>query len=571
MLPLGLGAGLGFLFRDCGVQLPTGMSKNIDDELQRTARQAMAGLRPVRQGEEVGGLPFRRLLSAVFRARYLVFGTTLFGILVGTFLAITTANSYVSTGKFLFTASGAESRRLDPTRATETSQETIGSGATYILSTDGLLQRVVDRVGAKRILAPYQPANPDASTAKAWFYKIQRDWNATKPGDLTPSEALKRLRRTIHIERPRFTDVLVATCAANEPGLAQEILAVYLDEAVKWHIEKYEDKAAYDAAELTATQSRAESEVASNQLRSFLKEHAIADFVAEKERLHIVEAEAASRLTKYTDDLEIQRRVLADLNKSLEGPQAIPRYITEKRKLDITTEALNKLGDRLADLETERTRLLGQLRDPQNSQIQEKDKLISQCMEAMRRLSREAVNAEEVEVQVGNPDYASAQERRNEAVQEVSLLETKTKMAAEFDREAKARLKALLDIEPEFQKLNTALVQSEDVLEAAEATWLAAQQKRALGKGNFSSLKKVEDASLPLEKEAPNRSRLILAATLVGLFVGLGLVLLIALPDNIVRTREDLEDLDGLPVIGVMPRLDSRNLKRHLFRRRRGW
>ncbi len=105
------------------------MTKNINDELQHTARQALVGLHPARQGQEPGGLPFRRLLSAALRAPYLVFGTTLFGILVGTFLAITTANSYVSTGKFLFTASGAESTRVDPSRATETSQETIGTAA----------------------------------------------------------------------------------------------------------------------------------------------------------------------------------------------------------------------------------------------------------------------------------------------------------------------------------------------------------------------------------------------------------------------------------------------------------
>ena len=117
------------------------MSKNITDELQQTARQALVSMHPARQGNEPGGLPFRRLLAAVFRARYLVFGTTLFGILVGTFLAITTANSYVSTGKFLFTASGAEATRVDPNRAIETSQETIGTAATYILSTDDLLRR----------------------------------------------------------------------------------------------------------------------------------------------------------------------------------------------------------------------------------------------------------------------------------------------------------------------------------------------------------------------------------------------------------------------------------------------
>jgi hypothetical protein len=69
------------------------MTKNLADELQRTARQALAGLQPVAQGDEFGGLPFRRLVAAVFRGRYLLFGTTCLGLLVGLFLAITTVNT----------------------------------------------------------------------------------------------------------------------------------------------------------------------------------------------------------------------------------------------------------------------------------------------------------------------------------------------------------------------------------------------------------------------------------------------------------------------------------------------
>ena len=48
----------------------------------------------------------------MFRTRYLVFGTTLFGLLVGAFLATTSANTYVSEGQFRFTATGAEATQV---------------------------------------------------------------------------------------------------------------------------------------------------------------------------------------------------------------------------------------------------------------------------------------------------------------------------------------------------------------------------------------------------------------------------------------------------------------------------
>ena len=102
------------------------MTKNLADELQRTARQALAGLQPVAQGDEFGGLPFRRLVAAVFRGRYLLFGTTFLGLLIGLFMAITTINTYVSEGRFQFTATGAERLRVDTASAAQTSQEMMG-------------------------------------------------------------------------------------------------------------------------------------------------------------------------------------------------------------------------------------------------------------------------------------------------------------------------------------------------------------------------------------------------------------------------------------------------------------
>ncbi|MCA8951655.1 MAG: hypothetical protein KDE27_19260 [Planctomycetes bacterium] len=550
------------------------MTKNITDELQQTARQALIGLRPPRPGDEPGGLPFRRLLAAVFRARYLVFGTTLFGILVGAFLAITTANSYVSTGKFIFTAAGAEATRVDPNRATETSQETIGTAATYILSTDELLRRVVDRVGPEKILAPYQPGGGGgggASAARAFFHKIQRDWNATKTDDITPEEALRQLRKTIAIERPRYTDVLVATCTANDPELARQILDAYMKEAIQFHIETYEDLAAYKASEQGATAALGVRDNAREALRKFLEDNQIQDFKIEKERLQEDEVASASRVGKFKDDLDIQRRVYADLTKLVEGDGAIPRYTTERRKLDVTSGTMEQLGKDLASFETERARLQTELRDPQHPRILDVDKKITATKSAMKRVAEDAMKAEPMEVEVENEEYLQAQKERSEARLAITRLEVSYNLALEFDRDAKAKLKRVLDLEPRYQQLAADLQLAEKALAAAEATWDAAKQKEALGQGHFSSLKQVEEASLPLEKTAPNRSKLILAATLVGLFLGLGLVLLMALPDTVVRTRDDLEGIEGLAVIGVMPRLESRNIKRHGYRRSRGW
>lgn len=548
------------------------MTKNLADELQRTARQALSGLHPAPQGEEAGGLPFRKLLAATFRARYLVFGTTLFGILVGSFLAITSANSYVSTGKFLFTASGAEKTTVDSQRSTDTSQETIGTAASYILSTDELLKRVVDRLTPARILAPYKPGNPGDSAFKGFFFMVQRDWNATDEAERTPEEALKRLRRTISIERPKYTEVLVATCSANDPKLAQEILAVYLVEAPKFHIEQYEEKRAYEQAERTADEAVLATDAARRALREFLEQKAnVQNFSEEMKRLLANETEASTRVTKKTDDLAIAQSMVELLTKQLEGPDAIKRSIPIMKKVDKTSETLTRLQQSLAAKVDARVELIAKGVPSSDARVIELDRAIKEYGEAMSRVLEEAKIAPLEEVVIDNPLHVAKTAERSKTQSEVDRLKAELNQAVEIQRTNAAQLKRLLELEPQFAKLNNTVMSAEDNMKVTGITWQAAQQKELLGQGHFSSLRVFEQASLPLEKEGPNRGKLLLGGMLVGLFLGLGVVILRALPDTIVRTRDDLEHIDGISVIGVMPRLDARNIKRHSHLRGQGW
>jgi len=547
------------------------MTKNLADELERTARHALSGLHPTPQGEEAGGLPFRKLLAAAFRARYLVFGTTLFGILIGSFLAITTANSYVSTGKFLFTASGAESTRVDPSRSTETSQETIGTAASYILSTDGLLRRVVDKLTPARILAPYKPGNTGDSAFKAFFFMVQRDWNATKEEDRTPEEALRRLRKAIFVERPRYTDVLVATCNANDQKLAQEILATYMKEAIQWHIEKYDDKKAYEDAGKAAADAVIARDMARAAEREFLDRKAgVAQFDEEKKRLQLAEIADSTRVSQINNDLSIKQDLVKEYDKQLEGENALKPTRIVKKKLDTTSETLASLGKARGDLERELGRLQGVFQ-PGNTEITRVEQEIKNILAAMTRLREEAKDAPLIDQVEDNPDYLNLVRERDKLKFEIVGLVAGKKLAADIHRETTTKLKALLDLEVEYAKLHAAVVQAMDNVAATASNWNEAQKKRALGLGNFSSLKEIEEASYPLEKEGPNRSKLLIGGLLVGLFLGLGIVVLRALPDTIVRTRNDLEQIEGVAVIGLMPRLDGRNLKRHSHLRGQGW
>src|SRR5688572_32890805 len=121
------------------------MSKSLGSQLPVAVREPL--IFPPPPGEEPGGLPLRKLLAAFFRQRYLVFGLTVIGLLVGTFLALTTPNTYVSMGKFVNTASGSETVDVDLTGATRARQERLGSTAAHVLQTADVLKRVIQKLG----------------------------------------------------------------------------------------------------------------------------------------------------------------------------------------------------------------------------------------------------------------------------------------------------------------------------------------------------------------------------------------------------------------------------------------
>jgi uncharacterized protein involved in exopolysaccharide biosynthesis len=547
------------------------MTKNLADEMQRTARAALTGLQPVAQGEEPGGLSFRRLLAAAFRARYLLFATTLFGLLIGTFLAITTANSYASKGTFQLTGSGAEKTAPDPTRTAEMSQETIATSATYILNTDDLLKKVVAKLGAATILAPYQPGGPDVSGAKALFFAFQRDWNATREEDRTPEEALKRLKRTISVERPRFTDVILVSCVANNAELAQKICETYMVEAIQTHIDTYDSKRAYDESKKTYEDAQTKHTLARNALREFLDRKAkVDDFDSEKRRLQAEVADATAEVNKLDAQVRGNLTTIEDLAKKLSGPDKIEKYITEMVKPGLSSAALEKNEGELIEL-YKQLAITEQTFSPNSEDLKQMRAKIAAAEFAIKRVQKMAQEADPVEVQKLNPTWQSHYDDKTKLEASVAVAKGQLTWTKENQAKIVARLRELQELEPEFETLRTAKLHAANTESAAQINSEAWEQKRALGQGNFSAIKTIEPATLPLEKEGPNRGKLLLGGFFVGLFLGLGVVVLRSLPDTVVRTRDDLEQIEGLAVVGIMPRLDGANLRRHVALREQGW
>lgn len=543
------------------------MSKTLAEERMLTARDALMGPYPQPAGHEPGGLPFRRVLASMFRARWFVAGTMTLGCCVGLFLAVTTPNTYLSEGSFLFTASGSESINVDLTRSSENKAEAVAANAVHVLQADQLLRRVAERVTPEEILRPYQPDDRFAGGFSRLLHSIQRDWNAVDVVGATVDSALKVMRKRLLVERSRLGDVLTVTYSAHDAELAQKVLAVYMEEAKKWHQEQYDDPKVYEEAQKRAEEAAKARNLATRNLREFLEReaHVQNPFEFELEQLRAADATAATELKANQVAIQDAQTQIAELERRL---ATLAPTTTVRRRLP-TTKTVEGIQDEISKLEIARTRVM--VESAQGSDLKAIDDKIQKLRLRVQQIAEDAKSAPEYDLQEENAEWAEATRRLGALRTQVTLDQSTTPRLQKSKGDLSGRLRKLLDLEPKYVELRDALARAdEDVRSTAEAR-SKAELKRQLQLGNFSSLKVIDTASLPLDKEGPNRMKLIFGGLCLGLFAGLGLVLARTVPDRTVRTPDDLEGLEGTVVIGVLPRFDGKNMRRHQATRMRGW
>ena len=80
-----------------------------------------------------------------------------------------------------------------------------------------------------------------------------------------------------------------------------------------------------------------------------------------------------------------------------------------------------------------------------------------------------------------------------------------------------------------------------------------------------SNIRIADTAKLPRSRATPRRSRTLLLALILGLFVGTGTVFLFEALDNTLETSDDVTQHLGLPALGVVPSLGGSSKPKHRF------
>ncbi|WP_288479581.1 YveK family protein [uncultured Clostridium sp.] len=84
------------------------------------------------------------------------------------------------------------------------------------------------------------------------------------------------------------------------------------------------------------------------------------------------------------------------------------------------------------------------------------------------------------------------------------------------------------------------------------------KSKKLITNGNVQI---IEKAKVPENPVSPNKKLNILISLVLGLMVGVGIVLLLEFMDNTFKSKEDLEKVLDLPVIGAIPEYDTESIR----------
>ena len=101
----------------------------------------------------------------------------------------------------------------------------------------------------------------------------------------------------------------------------------------------------------------------------------------------------------------------------------------------------------------------------------------------------------------------------------------------------------------EIEYISTDRVLSRDLVDAITTQFIETS-KELIPNGN---VKIIESVKMPESPVSPNKAMNIAIAFLIGLIISVGLAFLLEFMDNTFKTKEQLEQILGVPVIGAIP------------------
>jgi uncharacterized protein involved in exopolysaccharide biosynthesis len=520
--------------------------------------------------------PRRALLLPLWRGRRLVLAATLFGVVGGILFGITRPNSYRSYAKLMIRAGARE--ELTPEMSVTGNAGGFAMGRNvvndemHLLSAERVFEETARIVTPQEVFRPYDPsALDDADTPGllALFHRGQSWWFRNTPGsgDVPNHEidgceqcvrlAAKVVSRNLLLDPSPGSNVITVSYTASDPQLAQKIVAAFIEAAISHHRKVYETNSTLEFLGGQMEKSLRDLTIVENEFTNFKTQCGVFDFKTQQTTLmtsiQLLESETAQDQS-HLEELRGSAKYLTALVASL------PETIEERTEQNLQANPERAvLRQHILTLETSLSTLEGRVGGTTRDRDGEREQLTSRIESMRKELEKqpEFVDAGPLVRRVVNPQREHLTQNLYDTNRELASLEGASAVRAGQLREAKERLQAIVLCEPQFTSLDATTTEARHRFDSCRAARERASVMGSMDQPEMSNLRRIQEATLPSEKEGPLRGKLLLLGVLLGGVAGCALAFAKNLLDHRLHDAAEVQLFVGTPVLAELPELGS--------------
>ncbi len=362
---------------------------------------------------------------------------------------------------------------------------------------------------------------------------------------------LATLEKQLTIQPVQGTDVLKISMQSADPKEAQLFVNTLTDVFIEWNL-LYKQEDRRSAREFIEGQLATVSDnlrLAEEQLRRFREQEGsllpsqetiaginqLAALEADLGQVRIRKTEITERIGQAKTQLASQEETMISSTTISENP-FVTQYRSRLADLEI---ALSGARERYTDQHPSILALQAEIDDVKGKLMEQVERVIGTETRTVNPVHRDlyaSVISQEVELMALDARDIALQSLIEDYEGRLSHLPAKELELARLTREAKV-----------LEELYVMLLTRNEETRIAEAMQTADVQV-------------IDQATIPVNPVKPRVKLNIAIGAVLGLFLGVGLAFLLAFMDNTMKTKDDVERLLGIPVLGQIPDLAMVNV-----------
>ncbi|MGV3485465.1 MAG: GumC family protein [Planctomycetaceae bacterium] len=400
-----------------------------------------------------------------------------------------------------------------------------------LLTSHELISRVVQQVGADRILAPYGRLE---TSLEAFRKAVLPDKPAAPLGALSGEEvdqqlkteaACEKVASSVSIYAPKDAYTISLEIRTGDPFLSRDLMQAFVDQYQQYHVESHQSTGSLAFFEGETTEAKQRAQAAQEALRDAKTDRGIVDLAAAKLALGTALSTLKQNLLTTENELASTTAELASLQTQI---GLLPGQIESEITRGVPRLAGSAVRQRLFDLEVAYQEAASKLTDDHPKMVSLREQLksaseIAQAEQIDQPQTRETINPVrqqlELALKTATARLVGTQTKKESLEAQLKTLTADLAELNQHEVEVNQLAWAATLAESEYMKLA-----------AARAT---ARQIESLDQQQLSEISVVQPATLALKKASPRRLVLLGLTTALALMFAIGQALirgLLAMP-----------------------------------------